>query len=380
MIKASDDKKLTLVQKFGNLDWALFFTTVVLALGGVACIYSATWTSDRPELRLTYEKQLMWMGVGVIACFIVSLIDYKHWLKAAWGLFATGVILLLLTLFLGHEIHGSKSWVGVGGFSVQPAEFCKLLAILFLAWFIGKQQGGEVKSFKTFAICCMVMGVNMVLILKQPDLGSAAVFIPVCFLMMFVGGVSKRWLTMGVLLGIVGAVLAFFFVLKDYQKLRLIVFLNPGHDVSGAGYHVNQSKIAIGSGGLTGKGFMEGTQNMLGFLPKNESFSDFIFSVVGEEFGFAGGCALVVVLSIVLMMGLNIALKARDTQGSLIAVGIVALFFAHIFENIGMTIGLTPVTGIPLPFISYGGTFLVACFLGVGLLQSVNVHKRSHQT
>ena len=368
-------KRITLRQKFGSLDWVLLFVVMICALAGVACIYSATWVSERVELQMAYQKQMFWVLVGVVACLIAALIDYQWLLKWVWIFFGVAITLLLSVLLMGHEVHGAKSWLSMGSLSLQPAEFAKVLYILFLAWFLGK-QGKEVRSFKTFLLCCSAMGLFVALILKQPDLGSAAVFIPITFAMMFVAGVAKRWLALGVLLGILGAIFAFFFVLKPYQIARLTTFFNPSMDVSGAGYHLNQSKIAIGSGGFTGKGFTEGTQNMLGFLPRDVSFSDFIFSVIGEEFGFVGGVGLILIFSFILLSALRISMRARDLEGSLIATGVVVLLFSHIFENIGMTIGVTPITGIPLPFISYGGSFVLSCFIAIGLLQSVHIHRR----
>ncbi len=367
-------KKATLWDKLMRIHWPLYLLALSAALIGVACIYSATWTSDRPEMRMAFQRQAMWVSIGAATSLVISLIDYKKLLHFAWGYLVIGFALLVVTLAIGQEIHGAKSWINLGPMSLQPAEFTKICFILFLSWYLGL-RGKDVKTFQTFFVSCAVMGAFMLLILKQPDLGSAAVFAPICFLMMFVAGVSKRWLIVGLMTGVVGFVMAFLFVLKEYQKLRLITFLNPGHDLAGAGYHLNQSKIAIGSGGLLGKGYMEGTQNMLGFLPRDVSFSDFIFSVIGEEFGFLGSGALVIGYALLLLTGLSIASRAKDTEGMLLCAGVVGMIFAHVFENIGMTIGVTPITGIPLPFISYGGTFILACFIGIGLMQSVHVHR-----
>ena len=370
-------KQITFRQKLGSLDWFLLLVVVLSAVVGIAFIYSATWVSEREELRLAYQRQTFWVAVGIVACLVTALIDYQRLFKWVWVFFGFAIGLLILVLLIGREVHGAKSWISIGSLSLQPAEFTKVCFIIFMAWFLAK-QGKEVRSFKTFILGCGAMGAFVLLILKQPDLGSAAVFIPVTFIMMFVAGVSKRWLGLGVLFGMVGAVFAFFFVFKPYQRDRLTTFLNPNMDVSGAGYHLNQSKIAIGSGGLTGKGFTEGTQNMLGFLPRDVSFSDFIFSVIGEELGFVGGVGLIITFGVILWSALRISVRARDMEGSLIATGVVVLLFSHIFENIGMTIGVTPITGIPLPFISYGGSFVLSCFIAIGLLQSVHIHRRAY--
>jgi rod shape determining protein RodA len=362
-------------KKLRSFDWWLMLLSLLISAAGIAFIYSATWTSERSDLREAFQRQAVYVGVGMGLALIIGLIDYARLIKLRWVWAVLAVGLLVLVLAIGREVYGSKSWIILGPLSLQPAELTKIAYIVFLSGFLAS-RGKEITTFKTFCLACMAMGTMMLLILKQPDLGSAAVFAPITFCMMWVGGVAKRWLLLGALVGVIGFAGAFVFVLKPYQKARLMTFLQPELDVRGAGYHLHQSKIAIGSGGLAGKGFREGTQNMLGFLPRNVSFSDFIFSVIGEEFGFIGGAALIGAFSVLLLFGLRIAMRARDMAGSLIATGVVALLFAHIFENIGMTIGVTPITGIPLPFISYGGTFVLACFMGIGLLQSVNVHQK----
>ncbi len=366
---------LTLPRKLAALDWPLILVAVGLAIGGICAIYSATWISERADLREAHIRQAWWVGAGLAACLATSLIDYRHWLHFAWAFLALGVALLVLVLAIGVEINYAKSWILIGGQSVQPAEFTKLAFIIFLAWFLSRPHG-RVRSFFTFATVCAVMALFMGLILQQPDLGSAAVFAPIAFAMMFVAGVAFRWLLLGIFSAAGGFIFAFFFLFDLYQRNRIIAFLNPDIDPRGASYHLIQSKIAIGSGGLTGKGFMEGTQNLLGFLPRDVSFSDFIFAVVGEDFGFRGAVILLAGLAFVLFSGLRAAAASRDMPGALLATGVVALLFAHIFENIGMTIGVTPITGIPLPFVSYGGSFVLTCFLGVGIIQSVRVHRR----
>jgi len=364
----------SLVEKIARVDWLLLAVAGLAVASGVVFIYSATWTSDSPELRDYYARQLYHAMIGFGLCGVLAVIDYKNLLRLAPLILFAGYGMLLAVLLFGTEVNNARSWFEWGFLRLQPAELVKIALVIFLAWFL-PWRGEKVKNFWTFAIGSAVAGGCMALVLKQPDLGSAMVFAPICFVMMFVAGVRKRWLFMGLVLGAVLAVYAYLFLLEEYQRDRLTSFLYPERDPEGRGYHVLQSIKAIGSGGMLGRGFMEGKQSILGFLPKDVSFSDFIFSVIGEEFGFLGSVIMLSVFAIILLMGLNIAVRARDLQGALLATGVCTMFFTHIFENIGMTIGVTPITGIPLPFISYGGTFVVTCLAGIGLLQSVHIHR-----
>lgn len=367
--------RITLIEKIARVDWILLLVAALAVGSGIVFIYSATWTSDNPDLRDYYVKQLYHALIGFGLCGTLALIDYRTLLKLAPLILLAGYGLLVAVLLFGTEVNNARSWFEWGFVRLQPAELVKLALVLFLAWFLAR-RGERAQNLWTFFWCCAATGACMALVLKQPDLGSAMVFAPICFVMMFVAGVRRRWLLMGLILGAVAAVYAYLFLLEEYQRDRLTSFLYPERDPEGRGYHVLQSIKAVGSGGMLGRGFMEGKQSILGFLPKDVSFSDFIFSVIGEEFGFLGSVILLATFAIILLMGLNIAVRARDLRGSLVAIGVCTMFFTHIFENIGMTIGVTPITGIPLPFISYGGTFVVTCLAGIGLLQSVHIHGR----
>jgi rod shape determining protein RodA len=285
-----------------------------------------------------------------------------------------------------RPINGATHWIHVGPLSLQPAELCKI-SYIFLAAAILLHREKELKNFSTFALTLAVALLPMALILKQPDLGSAAVFLPIAFVMMFVGGVRLRYLLVPLALG--GLVVAYTYFgvyqrgwhipgLREYQLNRIKTFYNPNLDPKGTGWTINQSLLAIGSGGFTGKGWCNGTQNVLGYLPKNIAYNDFIFSVIGEEEGFLGGAAIIVLEGIILLSCLRVAAAARDQTGVLMACGVAAMLFTHVFVNIGMTSQVVPITGIPLPFISYGGTFLVICLTAMGLVQSVWIHRRSY--
>lgn len=365
--------RLSVIDKIARVDWLLLLVASLAVGSGVVFIYSATWTSDNPELREYYARQLYHALIGFGLCGTLALVDYRRLLKLAPLILLGGYGLLVAVLLFGTEVNNARSWFEWGFVRLQPAELVKLALVLFLAWFL-PWRGEKADNFWTFAWCCAATGGCMALVLKQPDLGSAMVFAPICFVLMYVAGVKRRWLFMGIILGTVVAVYAYLFLLEEYQRDRLTSFLYPERDPEGRGYHVLQSIKAIGSGGMLGRGFMEGKQSILGFLPKDVSFSDFIFSVIGEEFGFLGSVILLSAFAIILLMGLNISVRSRDLRGALVGTGVCTMFFTHIFENIGMTIGVTPITGIPLPFISYGGTFVVTCLAGIGLLQSVHIH------
>jgi rod shape determining protein RodA len=291
---------------------------------------------------------------------------------------------------LRHKVFGAYSWLQLGKISFEPAEFAKLAYILGMAWFLNLRER-EILRASTVAYAYLLTAVPFALIKMQPALGSALVFFPVCFAMLFVAGARLRYIVLPILLISLVCFLAYYWVsvknwplpkipfTKSFQADRIKTFFDPTLDKQGAAWQINQSMIAIGSGGMNGKGWMQGTQNVLGYLPKNTSYNDLIFSVVGEEEGFRGGAALIICEGTVLLWCLWVAAYARDKIGAMVAVGVMAMLFTHIFVNIGMTIQVVPITGIPLPFISYGGTFLLACLAAMGLVQSVWVHRKNFE-
>jgi len=375
----------TIYRKLGRLDWITLTIVLLLCAASIAIIYSATYTCDSAEFREAFRAQMYWIPIGLVAFFFVALTDYSIWVRAAVPIYALVFVMLIVVLFM-RPINGATHWLRFGPVSLQPAELCKI-SYIFLAAAILLHREKEMKSFWTFALTLIVALVPMALILKQPDLGSAAVLLPISFVMMFVAGVRLRYIVVPALLGAIIVGVAYFGVfqrnwhipgLREYQLNRIKTFFNPNLDPKGTGWTINQSLLAIGSGGLVGKGWCNGTQNVLGYLPKNIAYNDFIFSVIGEEEGFVGGASLIVLEGIILLSCLRVAASARDQTGALMACGVTAMLFTHVFVNIGMTIQVVPITGIPLPFISYGGTFLVICLTGMGLVQSVWIHRRSY--
>lgn len=400
--------------RYRGLDRPLLLVIGALLTFGVIILYSAGQT-DVPGVAATaWSRQLIWIGLGLVAAFIGfrSSLRLLEW--GAPGLYVLGIVLLVLVLFIGSgggTAMSSRSWLTIGGIRIgQPVELAKLATILLLARYLSSLRQAP-DSLRDLVVPCALVGLPFLLVMAQPDLGSAIVFIGILFAMLFWAGAkpslllllaspgislllaaeSSWWgawmvLLFGLLLlwkpyvlegvaiylvnsamGVVAIVL--WDKLKPYQQARLISFLNPEFDRAGAGYQAIQSKVAIGSGGLFGTGFTEGPQKRLAFLP--EQHTDFIFAVVGEELGFAGVFLALSLFFAFFLLIIRVARRATDPFGSLVAFGILGLLFTHVFENVGMTVNLMPITGIPLPFFSYGGSFLLTCSLAVGLLLRV---------
>jgi rod shape determining protein RodA len=362
-------------KKLLRFDWFLMLVAISVSLVSLAIIRSATWASDEPGLLQADRKQFVWLLVATLACLTVALFDYRIFGKffVLFGL--AGVALLVITLEFASEIQGSKSWIILGPFSVQPAEFTKVSFIItlggFLAW-----RGKKCSNTITFFGSCLITIIFMALIFAQGDTGTALVFAPMAFVMMFVAGVSLLWFTVSIISAAAASVFAYFFLLPDYARERIMTFLDPSRDPTDSGYHILESLRAIISGDWAGKGYMQGVGTITGRLPKNVSHTDFIFPVIAEEHGFLGAGALILAYTLIIALGIRIALLANDRFGTIMAAGVVALLFTHIYQNIGMTMNMMPVTGIPLPFVSYGGSFLITCFLALGLLQSINIHRK----
>ena len=370
-----------LFSKIGRLHWPLLFIVLALCTASVFFVRSATYFAEGDSHSMWFS-QICWIGIGLAAFAVIAMIDYHLWVDNAWIFFGIVLVMLLLVPFIGIKILGARRWLGVGSASIQPAELAKPAMILMLAWLLCKVPHRGLK------MCAFVIGLLIVpagLILLQPDLGSASVLFPISFMMMYVAGVKKRYLAIPVLF-VVGVIL-FTYVgvyqhgwhihgLKEYQMERIRVFYDPSRDPLNRGWTINQSLIAIGSGGLEGKGYLKGTQNMLGFLPRNIAYNDFIFAVIGEDMGFRGGSMVIAGIATVILTCIYIASQAEDNAGALLATGFATLLFTHFFVNVGMTIKVVPITGIPLPFTSYGGTFLVISLAGIGLMQSIWIHRR----
>ena len=379
----------TLFRKLGQVGWSfpIIIALLVLCISSIFIIKSATATND--ALRDAYSMQGKYIIGGFAIYLILGLIPYQWLVRIAPIRYLVGIGLLVGVFIpgLGRKVYGAYSWIHLGPIGFEPTEFAKLTCILCLAWFLRIREK-QIHHLSTVLIALAITAVPFVLILKQPALGSAAVFFPVCFAMLFAAGARWYYIMLPLAAAACLSVAAYYWVhvwdkpvpfLKPYQAFRLKVFFDPSLDPKGSGWQTNQSMIAIGSGGMDGKGLGQGSETALGYLPKNTSYNDLIFSVVGELLGFRGGSALIICEGTVLLWCLWVAARARDKVGAMLAVGVMAMLFTHIYVNIGMTIQLVPITGIPLPFISYGGTFLIACLAAMGLVQSVWVHRKNFQ-
>lgn len=351
-----------------NIEWSILICTILLVTVGLVALTSATKNANYEELK----KQVMWLIVSIPVLIIVIFIDYDIFSKMSPILYGIMLILLVAVLFT-EPINGATSWFSIGPFSFQPAEFAKIIVILFLAWLFTKiQQKGkdEINKILKLGIILVAFAVPILLIVKQPDYGTALAFVVALIFMLFAAGIRKRYIITAILLVVILVPTLYLFVLPEHAKTRIDVFLNPNLDPRGAGYNIIQSKLAIGAGQLLGMGLFKGNQTQLGFLyPKT---TDFIFALIGEEMGFVVAAGIIFVYVILITKAVYVAKTAKDDLGSYIAMGIAGIFFFHMLENIGMTMGLLPITGIPLPFVSYGGSSLLSNFIMIGLLLNIS--------
>jgi rod shape determining protein RodA len=358
-----------------RLDYTLLLSYILLSCYGLIIIYSASKimaTRVYGDPLYFVKEQMMWILVGLVALMIMILIDYRFLGNYA-NLIYVGVILLLIFVFIiGNITRGAQRWINLKVFRLQPAEVAKIAIIIALAKFLGKRLSKLDGVFDT-AISCFIVMIPLLLILKQPDLGTALVLVAILIGMLYMSGIPIFHLICLVGLGAI-IVLLLWPRLEAYQQRRMLVFLYPDLDPLGASYQLIQSKIAIGSGGLWGKGLFAGTQSQLSFLP--DQHTDFIFAVVGEELGFMGGVALLFLYVVILWRGLIIAEQAKDGLGGILAIGVVSMLFFQIFVNVGMTMGIMPITGMPLPFITYGGNSFLVFSMAIGLLENVYLRKQ----
>jgi rod shape determining protein RodA len=362
---------LLLARKFRALNKPLFFLMVAISAFGIYAIYSATWMRDTPF----WASQIRWMLICVPVFFFVAFNDYQWVRIGALPLYILSVILLILVFFIGVKVYGARSWLNLGFGNFQPSQLAIFGGVLLFALFLNGSE--EMPPALRILACLGITAVPCLLILIQPYLGGTLVWLPVLFAMLFVAGIQVRYLVAMILMGVAMMPVVVNFGLKPYQKDRILIFLDPSLDPQGAGWTINQSLNAIGSAGFWGKGFKApNTLNELGYLPSTIVHTDFIYSVFGEQHGFFGAVLLISAFAILLISGLLIAAQAKDQLGRLLAVGITMLLFTHIFMNIGMTIAVTPITGLPLPLVSYGGSFLLITMACLGLLQSIWIHRK----
>jgi rod shape determining protein RodA len=353
-----------------SLDLNFLGTAVVIAAVGSMLIYSATFFSD-PTLNI-FHKQLLWVAIAIVLMLIFTFIDYHVLFDIAPILYGIGIVLLLYLLLWGKVTQHVRSWIRFGGFQFQPSEFMKVFTALMLAKFFDSNDRAYL-NFRTFAIAMGIIGLPVALIFVQPDLGTAASFAPLVGVAMFFGGIRWRvWAAMALVI-LFAVPISYKFILKPYQRERVMIFLNPERDPLGSGYQVTQAKIAIGSGGIHGKGFTQGTQAKYGYLPARHT--DFIFAVLGEEWGFIGVVILLGLYLFFIVQAFTMAKHARDRGGTFLVICLISFFIFHILINISMQIGVLPTTGIPLPLVSYGGSSTMMFFIAVGLILNVDMRR-----
>jgi len=385
-----------IIQQLRRLNIPLLAAMFVLLGIGIVFIYSAACGMSGPVGVRLYEKQIGWAALGFVFFLFFALTDYHHLTRVAWWLYVVGLILLVLVFVphIGLKMYGAKRWIQLAGLRIfQPAEMMKIAFVILLARLFG-YPGRNVRRWRYSIIGALAAFLPAALIVKQPDLGTAMIFFPVLLAVIFAAGAPGKTITFFLVTGglIVLLVLSVIILpprigmpeqehkqlmmrvgISPYQRERILVFFDSRRDPLGSGWNKAQSQIAVGSGGLLGKGFMQGTQNILGFLPRTVAPTDFIFSVIAEETGFAGTLTTLALFGVLIYGGLRAAAGACDKMGRLLCVGLMAALFCHIFINIAMTVGLVPITGIPLPLISYGGTFMVCTMSALGIVQSVHI-------
>ncbi len=397
---------LTLNEGQGRFDRLQIAALVGLMLVGAAFIFSATTANESaaglPLVKQLWFRQIVWYGLGIGGGLVLCFVDYHTLTRWSFVIFWASILLLVAVMVFGTMRGGARRWFDLGFFSLQPSEFAKLAFILAMAHFLSRPVD-ELRAPLIFWKAIGMMALPFVLIMKEPDLGSALIFVPTGFAMMLVGGVPRRYLLQ--LIGIVGALASLVLVdvlfappkwqikLEEYQRQRLLVyfgcdFARPDatpaeqararRDQQERSYQSRQAMISVGSGGLLGKGWRQGNQTALGFLPPGAAHNDFIFSVIAEEKGFVGSLLVLTLYTVVLFTGLRIAGQARDRLGKLLAVGVVTLLFSQVFINIGMNIRIMPVTGVPLPLLSYGGSSVLVSLIAMGILQNVHIHRKGY--
>lgn len=388
--RAKQDNSTTLFKKLYGViktyDYLQIVALVILLSIGLSFIYSTGQQVGGPAADIFWQRQLQWLGLGICVWLSMSIFDYRMLKFFSPFIYVLCVILLIAVLFWGTKIYGARRWLIFGSskrIRLQPSEFAKLGTIIFMALILAWHKF-RINNIFHLVLLGISAFIPFILIVVEPDLGSAVVIIPALVVMVFIGGIKWKYIILTVTCvailitaEVFNEIYEFKPLLRGYQKERIMVFLNPERDLNNRGYNQYQARLAVGSGGITGKGFGKGTQNTLGFLPQSVSNNDFIFSVIAEETGFMGATVLILTYILLFYTMLRTAWLAQDPFGRYLAVGIAAVFFVHSFVNIGMSVGIMPVTGLPLPLVSYGGSFLLFTMLCLGILQSIYINRET---
>lgn len=351
-----------------NIEWVLLIVAIILSLIGLVALFSATQETQYED----FKKQIIWFIASIIIMVIVMLINYETLVKLSPIFYGISIVFLIAVLFT-KPINGATSWFDIGGFSLQPSEFAKIAVVLFLAFAISKIQERYAENINKptrLLIIFAILAVPLILIIKQPDYGTAMAFCVAVVVMLFASGIDKKYIIGTLIIVCVSIPLLYNFILPEHAKKRIDIFLNPESDPRGSGYNIIQSRLAIGAGQLTGMGILKGNQTQLGYLyPKT---TDFIYSVIGEEMGFIVAGTVIVLYVTLITKAIYIAKTAKDLTGALVASGIAGIFLFHMTENIGMVMGLLPITGVPLLFVSYGGSSMITSYILIGILLNIS--------
>jgi rod shape determining protein RodA len=365
---AADDGPLTLGQKLWQISWSLVFLLMILAAIGFAMLYSAASGEWDPWA----SRQMIRFSIGLVLMILVAVTDIQVWMRYAYTLYFLVLGLLVAVEVMGEIGMGAQRWINIGFIQVQPSEIMKITLVLSLARYFHCATLEEIARPTRLIVPLLLLGAPVVLVLRQPDLGTAVMLAMTAAVIFFLAGV-KAWKFGVIIVAALAALPIAWSFLHVYQKDRILTFLDPKNDPLGTGYHILQSKIALGSGGVFGKGYLHGTQSHLNFLPEKQT--DFIFTMLAEEFGMVGGLVILGIYILVIIYGFAIALRVQNQFGRLVALGIIGTFFFYVFINIAMVMGLVPVVGVPLPLISYGGTAMLSLMIGFGFVLCAYVHR-----
>ena len=364
------------IRRLRKIEWLIPLFAIILCAIGLVALFSASYDSGLEE----FKKQVVWVCTGIFLMLIVMFIDYKFLIKISPILYGIAIIMLIAVLFT-EPISGARSWFSIGDdlFSLQPAEFSKICVILFVSYVISKiqiQKGRkEINKIYKLTLIILTVTIPIILIVLEPDYGTAAAFIVSFLLIIFVAGIDKKYIFLAVTIVIIAVPLLYLFVLPEHAKTRIDTYLHPETDPTGAGYNILQSKLAIGAGQITGMGILEGNQTQLGYLyPKT---TDFIFAVISEEMGFIVACVVILLNVMIIIKAIQVAKGIKDQAGAYVAIGIAGIFLFHTLENIGMTMGLLPITGVPLLFVSYGGSSMMTSFIAIGILLNISSQRKN---
>ena len=367
--RVSNANMMRFSEKLSRFSWVLFIPMCVVLALSLVVLYSAGGGSWTPFAM----SQLLKIIFGMVIFFVVAFSNIKTWIKSAYFIYAIALILIVLVTFVGDVGMGAQRWLSIGGINIQPSEFIKIALVLALARYFAWQNSVELTQFKNYLIPIAMLMVPFILICAQPDLGTGISLALITLGMFYIVGANKKWFLIAGVLAMMAAPIVWYGGMHDYQRGRIITFLNPEMDSKGAGYQINQAKIAFGSGGIIGKGYLSGTQAQQSFLPEKQT--DFIFTMLGEEFGFIGAFVLLMIYSFIVIMLFWAAKTCRNRFGQLICFGFMLNFFIYYSINISMVLGLMPTVGVPLPLMSFGGSSLISLLFGFGLCQNAHIHK-----